>query len=237
MAGRSGLWLSRHLWRIVLALWLRRSRRLSPSRSGRRGRRLCGRTGSADRAERREPPGRGDRPDQPELRRRLQGGRRLADRPHRAEPFLRPPNSAPRSTTSPMPRCGPRRRSRKPVRPMSSFMPTGRLDAMQKRVEGMVQAVDIVAPPLDKFYNSLSDEQKARLNAANDQTGKTADRWRTVARSATRPNGRASRSRRRSSPTRSSRPSSMRSRRRWRTPPIDWPRPVPPACRRRRRRA
>jgi hypothetical protein len=54
-----------------------------------------------------------------------------------------------------------------------SFMPTGRLDAMQKRVEGMVEAVGIVAPPLDKFYNSLSDEQKARLNAANDQTGKS----------------------------------------------------------------
>ncbi len=53
-----------------------------------------------------------------------------------------------------------------------SFMPTGRLDAMQKRVEGMVEAAGIVAPPLDKFYNSLSDEQKARLNAANDQTGK-----------------------------------------------------------------
>jgi hypothetical protein len=53
-----------------------------------------------------------------------------------------------------------------------SFAPTGRLDAMQKRIEGMVQAVDIVAPPLDKFYTSLTDEQKARLNAANDQTGK-----------------------------------------------------------------
>jgi hypothetical protein len=53
-----------------------------------------------------------------------------------------------------------------------SFMPTGRLDAMQKRVEGMVEAMGIVAPPLDKFYDSLSDEQKARLNAANDQTGK-----------------------------------------------------------------
>ena len=53
-----------------------------------------------------------------------------------------------------------------------SFAPTGRLDAMQKRIGGMVQAVDIVAPPLDKFYASLTDEQKARLNAANDQTGK-----------------------------------------------------------------
>jgi hypothetical protein len=52
-----------------------------------------------------------------------------------------------------------------------SFAPTGRLDTMQKRIEGMVQAIDIVGPPLDKFYNSLTDEQKAGLNAANDQPG------------------------------------------------------------------
>jgi hypothetical protein len=53
-----------------------------------------------------------------------------------------------------------------------AFAPTGRLDAMQKRIGGMVQAIDIVAPPVDKFYNSLTEEQKARLNAAGDQTGK-----------------------------------------------------------------
>jgi hypothetical protein len=54
-----------------------------------------------------------------------------------------------------------------------SFAPTGRLDAMQKRIEGMAHAIQIVAPPLDKFYASLTDEQKARLNAASEQTGKT----------------------------------------------------------------
>ncbi|MBV9968482.1 MAG: Spy/CpxP family protein refolding chaperone [Xanthobacteraceae bacterium] len=57
-----------------------------------------------------------------------------------------------------------------------SFAPTGRLDAMQKRLEGMAEAISIVSPPLDKFYSSLSDEQKARLNAANgapDKTDKT----------------------------------------------------------------
>ena len=53
-----------------------------------------------------------------------------------------------------------------------AFAPTGRMDAMQKRIAGMVQAIDIVRPPLDKFYNSLTEEQKARLNAAGDQTGK-----------------------------------------------------------------
>jgi LTXXQ motif family protein len=53
-----------------------------------------------------------------------------------------------------------------------AFAPTGRMDAMQKRIGGMVQAIDIVRPPLDKFYSSLTEEQKARLNAASDQTGK-----------------------------------------------------------------
>jgi hypothetical protein len=46
-----------------------------------------------------------------------------------------------------------------------SFTPTGRLDAMQQRLQGLVQAVDIISPPLNKFYDSLSDEQKARFNA------------------------------------------------------------------------
>ncbi len=45
-----------------------------------------------------------------------------------------------------------------------SFTPTGRIDAMQQRLAGMVQAVDIISPPLSKFYDSLSDEQKARFN-------------------------------------------------------------------------
>jgi hypothetical protein len=45
-----------------------------------------------------------------------------------------------------------------------SFTPTGRIDDMQQRLQGMVQAVNIVSPPLGKFYDSLSDEQKARFN-------------------------------------------------------------------------
>src|SRR5262249_16767490 len=52
-----------------------------------------------------------------------------------------------------------------------AFAPTRRLDAMERRIAGMVQAIDIVGPPLDRFYASLTDEQKARLNAATDQTG------------------------------------------------------------------
>jgi hypothetical protein len=50
-----------------------------------------------------------------------------------------------------------------------AFAPTGRLDAMQNRIEGMARAVDIVRPPLERFYGSLTDEQKARLNAANEE--------------------------------------------------------------------
>jgi hypothetical protein len=59
-----------------------------------------------------------------------------------------------------------------------SFAPTGRMDAMQKRIAGMVQAIDIVRQPLGRFYDALSDEQKARLNAATDQT----DRSRSLAK-------------------------------------------------------
>jgi hypothetical protein len=39
-----------------------------------------------------------------------------------------------------------------------------RLAAMQKRLEAMLQSVKLVRGPLDKFYSSLNDEQKARLN-------------------------------------------------------------------------
>jgi hypothetical protein len=46
----------------------------------------------------------------------------------------------------------------------------GRLAAMQQRVQAMVTAVNLVQPPLEKFYGTLADEQKARFNAlAEDQ--------------------------------------------------------------------
>jgi len=50
--------------------------------------------------------------------------------------------------------------------------PTGRLSAMHKRVATMLLALSIVQPPLQQFYDSLTDEQKARFNAvsADDQT-------------------------------------------------------------------
>jgi hypothetical protein len=42
--------------------------------------------------------------------------------------------------------------------------PTGRLDMMEKRMEAMLQAIRTVRPAFDKFFSSLNDEQKARLN-------------------------------------------------------------------------
>ncbi|HXW29547.1 MAG TPA: Spy/CpxP family protein refolding chaperone, partial [Xanthobacteraceae bacterium] len=44
-----------------------------------------------------------------------------------------------------------------------------RLAAMQKRVEAMLEAVKLVRGPLEKFYSSLNDEQKARLNQIGHQ--------------------------------------------------------------------
>jgi ABC-type transporter MlaC component len=42
--------------------------------------------------------------------------------------------------------------------------PVVRLEAMEQRLEAMLQAVDTVQPALAKFYGSLSDEQKERFN-------------------------------------------------------------------------
>jgi len=46
--------------------------------------------------------------------------------------------------------------------------PTARLAAMRSRVEAMQQAVQVVRPALDAFYSSLSDEQKERFNALDE---------------------------------------------------------------------
>ncbi len=42
--------------------------------------------------------------------------------------------------------------------------PTARVDALERRLEAMLEAVRTVKPALDEFYGTLSDEQKARLN-------------------------------------------------------------------------
>ena len=45
-----------------------------------------------------------------------------------------------------------------------AFTPTARLDQMHQRLQTLVDAVNVISPPLTKFYDSLSDEQKARFN-------------------------------------------------------------------------
>jgi hypothetical protein len=46
-----------------------------------------------------------------------------------------------------------------------ALTPPQRLDVVEKRLDAMVQAVQIVRAPLDGFYGSLSDAQKKRLAA------------------------------------------------------------------------
>jgi len=47
--------------------------------------------------------------------------------------------------------------------------PTGRLAAVRSRVDAMLQAVRLIDPALQKFYQALSDEQKERFNATAAQ--------------------------------------------------------------------
>ena len=42
--------------------------------------------------------------------------------------------------------------------------PVARIDAVQTRLQKLIEAANIVAAPLDDFYGSLTDEQKARFN-------------------------------------------------------------------------
>ena len=50
--------------------------------------------------------------------------------------------------------------------------PVGRLEAMEKRLEAMLQAARLVQPALDEFYATLSSEQKARFNALKQFAGR-----------------------------------------------------------------
>jgi LTXXQ motif family protein len=61
--------------------------------------------------------------------------------------------------------------------------PVARLDAAQGRLEAMIQAVQIVSGPLEKFYASLTDEQKKKFDAMG-----SADRA-AESRGATSPGG------------------------------------------------
>ena len=46
-----------------------------------------------------------------------------------------------------------------------TLTPPGRVEAMEKRLDAALGTVQTVGPVLVKFYNSLSDEQKARFNS------------------------------------------------------------------------
>lgn len=52
-----------------------------------------------------------------------------------------------------------------------ALTPPGRLRAMTNRVSATLDAVKIVRPALERFYNSLNDEQKARFNALGPDVG------------------------------------------------------------------
>ena len=47
--------------------------------------------------------------------------------------------------------------------------PSGRLEAMEKRLDALLQAAQTVQPALGDFYSSLSNEQKAQFNALGRQ--------------------------------------------------------------------
>jgi hypothetical protein len=55
--------------------------------------------------------------------------------------------------------------------------PISRLDAAEQRLNGTIKAIEVIRAPLERFYDSLSDQQKQQLNAMNDSTaeaGQTA---------------------------------------------------------------
>ena len=59
----------------------------------------------------------------------------------------------------------------------STDIPTtmvGRMEAMEKRLDAMSQAVKTVRPAFEAFYATLSDEQKAKLNSASTADGSGA---------------------------------------------------------------
>ncbi len=52
--------------------------------------------------------------------------------------------------------------------------PTGRLEAMRQRIGTMLTALSIVQPPLQRFYDLLNDEQKARFNLMSPEDKEVA---------------------------------------------------------------
>ncbi len=57
-----------------------------------------------------------------------------------------------------------------------TMTPTGRLDAMISRFEASLDAIALVRPPLEAFYNALTDEQRARFDAIGPDLGRAEAR-------------------------------------------------------------
>ena len=55
----------------------------------------------------------------------------------------------------------------------------GRMEAMEKRLDAMLQAVKTLRPALEAFYMTLNDEQKTGLNVGSDRGRfwRWRDRW------------------------------------------------------------
>jgi hypothetical protein len=52
-----------------------------------------------------------------------------------------------------------------------ALTPPGRVAAMEQRLDGMLQSIETVRPALNKFYASLSDEQKAHFDRLSRRQG------------------------------------------------------------------
>src|SRR5262249_697081 len=59
--------------------------------------------------------------------------------------------------------------------------PTARLAAMRARIESMLTALSTIGPALERFYTSLSDEQKSRFDAIPDEPRRSRAAARTDA--------------------------------------------------------
>jgi hypothetical protein len=53
-----------------------------------------------------------------------------------------------------------------------AMTPTGRLDAMTSRLEASLDALAVLRPALEAFYNALTDEQRARFDAIGPDLGR-----------------------------------------------------------------
>jgi hypothetical protein len=53
--------------------------------------------------------------------------------------------------------------------------PVGRVEAIEMRLDVMIQAAKAIEPALNEFYGSLKDEQKSRFNALGQRGQKMSE--------------------------------------------------------------